>query len=64
MIRLTYDHENYRYRLNKLAMGIVYKGVTVDEVKREIEYRREIEGDAVAEDLARICRELWKGNAQ
>jgi hypothetical protein len=57
-VQLTYDHPNYHYRLMLLAKGIVYNA-TPEEIKAEIQRRREIYGDTEADDLAICCRAWW-----
>lgn len=60
MIPLSKPEQQYRDRLTMLAKCSVFRGVDVDTVKQEIEHRRKLEGDEVAEDFAKLCREIWR----
>lgn len=59
-MKLAYPEPNYEYRLTRLAQGTVYPGCTAEQVQAEIERRRDLEGDAVANDFRNICREMWR----
>ena len=59
-MKFAHPHPNYEYRLTRLAQGTVYPGCTAEQVKADIERRRELEGDVVAEDFRAICREMWR----
>ena len=59
-LELAYPEPQYRDRLMSLVYGAVHRGCTSHQVKVEIEKRRELEGDVVAEDFRKLCRERWR----
>lgn len=60
MIKLAYDHPNYRHRLMLQALYIVDDQATPESVRKAIEERRQHEGDVVANDLRNLCRDRWQ----
>lgn len=58
-VELTYPEPQYRDRMMTLAKGIVY-AATPEQIKAEIQRRRDEYGDIEADDLRLCCAAYWR----